>query len=164
MAHKQASNVSIMELYSPKTAYEQLFQEGILALQRPLLQKCNLNSYIVANLTYDRERSESSMSDLLSGIAHASGVVQKGEKIVDRGEIVTDKTYRILESFKKENERRNEDVRQNHLSLIGKMPLSSSSPSLRHSLYATRLSTCTSCLMPWSPSSSESSWTPARPL
>ena len=118
---KQASNVSIMELYSPKTAYEQLFQEGILALQRPLLQKCNLNSYIVANLTYDRERSESSMSDLLSGIAHASGVVQKGEKIVDRGEIVTDKTYRILESFKKENERRNEDVRQNHLSLIGKI-------------------------------------------
>ena len=36
-------------------------------------------------------------------------------------ELDTDKTYRILESFKKENERRNEDVRQNHLSLIGKI-------------------------------------------
>ena len=82
---KQAINVSIMELYSPKTAYEQLFKDGILALQRPLLQKCNLNTYITSNLTYDRERSESSKNDLLSGIAQASGVVQKGEKIVGRG-------------------------------------------------------------------------------
>lgn len=118
---KQAINVSIMELYSPKTAYEQLFMDGILNLQRTLLQKCNLNSYLVANLTYDRERSESSKNDLLSGIAQASGVVQKGEKIVDRGEIVTEKTYHILESFKKENERRNEDIRQSHLSLIGQI-------------------------------------------
>ena len=118
---KQAINVSIMELYSPKTAYEQLFKDGILALQRPLLQKCNLNTYITSNLTYDRERSESSKNDLLSGIAQASGVVQKGEKIVGRGEIVTEKTYRILESFKKENERLNEDVRHNHLMLVGQI-------------------------------------------
>ena len=118
---KQAINVSIMELYSPKTAYEQLFKDGILALQRPLLQKCNLNTYITSNLTYDRERSESSKNDLLSGIAQASGVVQKGEKIVGRGEIVTEKTYRILKSFKKENERLNEDVRHNHLMLVGQI-------------------------------------------
>ena len=118
---KQAINVSIMELYSPKTAYEQLFKDGILALQRALLQNCNLNTYITSNLTYDRERSESSKNDLLSGIAQASGVVQKGEKIVGRGEIVTEKTYRILESFKKENERLNEDVRHNHLMLVGQI-------------------------------------------
>ena len=105
---KEAVSVSIMEIYSAKMAYEQLFQEELLALQRPLLQKCNLNSYIVPNLIYDKERSETSKNDLLSGIAWASGLVQKGQKIVDRGEIVTEKTYRIIESFKKENERRNE--------------------------------------------------------
>ena len=118
---KQAVSVSIHEVYSPKSAYEQLFHEEKLAEHRAVLQKCNLNAYIVPNLIYDRERSESSKNDLLSSIALASGVVQKGQKIVDRGEIVTDKTYRIIESFKKENEQRNDDVKQNQMSLFGQI-------------------------------------------
>jgi len=118
---KQASSVSVMELYSPKTAYEQLFQDEILVPVRSILQKCNLNEYISPNLIYDRERSEASKNDLLAGIALASGVVQKGQKIIDRGDIVTDKTYRIIESFKRENELRNEDVKQNHLTLFGQI-------------------------------------------
>ena len=48
-------------------------------------------------------------------------MVQKGQKIIGRGDIVTEKTYRIVESFKKENELRNEDVKQNHLSLFGQI-------------------------------------------
>ena len=118
---KQANSISIMEIYSAKTAYEQLFQDETLALQRPLLQKCNLNDYITPNLIYDRERSETSKNDIISGIALASGVVQKGEKIVDRGEIVTDKTYRVLESFVKENERLHQDETQSKFALLGQI-------------------------------------------
>ncbi len=118
---KQAVSVSLQEVYSPKTAYEQLFLDEKLSQQRAILQKCNLNDYIVPNLVYDRERSESSKNDLLSGIALASGVVQKGEKIVDRGEIVTERTYRIIESYKRENERRNEDVTQDRISIVGQV-------------------------------------------
>ncbi len=116
---KQAVSVSIADLYSPKTAYERLFMDSNLSAHRTILQKCNLNNYIVANLSYDRERSEASKNDLMGGIALASGLVVKGQKIVDRGEIVTEKTYRIIESFKHENELRNEDVKQNQLSLFG---------------------------------------------
>ena len=118
---KQANSISIMEIYSAKTAYEQLFQDETLTLQRPLLQKCNLNDYITPNLIYDRERSETSKNDIISGIALASGVVQKGEKIVDRGEIVTDKTYRVLESFVKENERLHQDETQSKFALLGQI-------------------------------------------
>lgn len=118
---KEASNVSILEVYSPKTAYEQLFIDDQLAPHRSVLQKCNLNDYITPNLIFDRVRSETSKNELLSGIALASGVVQKGQKIVDRGEIVTDKTYRIIESYLKENERRSEDVTQNQISLLGQI-------------------------------------------
>lgn len=121
VSDKQAVSISITEVYSAKTAYEQLFHEDILAQQRSLLQKCNLNDYIVPNLIYDRERSESSKNDLLSGIPQASGLVQKGQKIVDRGEIVTEKTYRIIESFKMEDELRNEGVTQNQISLTGQI-------------------------------------------
>lgn len=118
---KQAISMAGQAIYTPKTAYEQLFQEERLSLQRQLLQKCNLNDYIIPNLIYDRERSETSKNDLLSGVALASGLVQKGQKIVDRGEIVTEKTYRIIESFKLENERRQEENTQNRLSILGQI-------------------------------------------
>ena len=118
---KQANSISIMEVYSAKTAYEQLFQDEVLALQRPILQKCNLNDYITPNLIYDRERSEASINDLMSSIALASGVVQKGQKIVGRGEIVTDKIYRTMESFMKENERLHEDDKQSQFVLLGQI-------------------------------------------
>jgi hypothetical protein len=118
---KEAATISIHEVYSAKMAYEQLFMENQLSILRPILQKCNLNDYIVPNLIYDRVRSETYKNDLLSGIALASGLVQKGQKIVDRGEIVTEKTYRIVESFKRENERRHEDDAQSKISLLGKI-------------------------------------------
>ena len=118
---KQAVSVSIMEIYSAKTAYEQLFQDETLAQQRPILQKCNLNDYIAPNLIYDRERSETSINDIISSIALATGVVQKGQKIIGRGEIVTDKTYRIIESYIKENERLHQDDTQNQFALLGQI-------------------------------------------
>ncbi|MDE5571281.1 MAG: HDIG domain-containing protein [Prevotella sp.] len=118
---KEAVSISINDVYSAKTAYEQLFTEEQLAILRPMLQKCDLNAYIVPNLIYDRDRSETSKNDLLSGIALASGLVLKGQKIVDRGEIVTEKTYRIIESFKRENERLHADEAQNKISLLGQI-------------------------------------------
>jgi len=118
---KQSANISVNEVYSAKTAYEQLFMEEKFSAHRSILQKCDINSYIVPNLIYDRDRSEVSRNDLLSGIALASGIVQKGEKIVDQGEIVSAKTYRIIESFKRENERRHEDDAQNKISILGQI-------------------------------------------
>ena len=119
--NKQASSVSILEVYSAKRAYEQLFMDEALIPLRAALQKCNLNNYIVPNLTYDRVRSETSKNELLASIPLASGLVQKGQKIVDRGEIVTDRTYRIIDSYVKENDRRNQDKTQNQISLIGQI-------------------------------------------
>ena len=119
--NKQASSLSIMEVYSAKRAYEQLFRDGKLLPYKAALQKCNLNNYIVPNLTYDRERSETARNELLSSIPLASGLVQKGQKIVDRGEIVTDRTYRIIDSFIKENDRRSQNKAQNQISLIGQI-------------------------------------------
>ena len=116
---KQAISVSIQDIYSPKKAYERLFMDERVAQQRTILQKCDLNNYIQPNLIFDRERSEAHKADLLSGIATSSGLIQKGQKIVDRGEIVTEKTYRIIESFKHENELRYDSVKQNQLSLFG---------------------------------------------
>ncbi len=118
---KSAASVQITKVLSTKGAYEQLYLDDALAAHRQILQKCNLNDYITPNLIYDKERSEQSMSDLLSSIALATGVVQKGQKIIDRGDIVDEKVYRILESFIKENDKRGRDSTQIELTFFGDM-------------------------------------------
>ena len=97
---KQASSERITTIYSPKLAYEELFQDPVLSPHRVLLQRCNLNDYITPNLIYEKERSEAILRDLQESIPLASGVAQRGQKIVDRGQIVDEKTYRIIESYK----------------------------------------------------------------
>ena len=103
---KTASSVQINCIYSTIAAYEQLFQDEKLVLQRQALQRCNLNEYIRPNLIYDKERSETERNDLLSTIPRASGMVLAGQKIIDRGEIVDEQTFRELSSFEHEMRRR----------------------------------------------------------
>ena len=106
---KDAASAAISNLYSVASAYEQIFQDESLAKHKDILQKCNLNDYISSNLTYDKERSEASLNELRNSIALASGIVQRGQKIIDRGEIVDAKKYNILISYQKETERRDEN-------------------------------------------------------
>lgn len=103
---KTAYSVRISRLLSTMTAYEQIYLDERLAPYRAQLQRCNLNEYIEPNLIYDKERSEAEKNDLLGQIPLASGMVLAGQKIVDRGEIVDDYTFRVLSSFEKETQRR----------------------------------------------------------
>lgn len=116
---KKAQSIPIRDIYSTKSAYEKLFADELLEPHRAILQKCDLNEYISPNLIYDKERSTSSLNDMINSIPLASGVVQKGQKIVDRGEVIDETTARILLSFEKENEKRNQNSSQIGLSLLG---------------------------------------------
>ena len=103
---KTAYSVRISRVLSTMTAYEQIYLDERLAPYRAQLQRCNLNEYIEPNLIYDKEMSEAEKNDLLGQIPLASGMVLAGQKIVDRGEIVDDYTFRVLSSFEKETQRR----------------------------------------------------------
>ena len=118
---KQATSTQISKVYSVVSAYEQIFQDPALANHRDILQKCNLNDYISPNLLYDKERSEASLNDLQNSVPLASGLVQRGEKIIDRGEIVDEKTYNKLLSFQKEMERQNVDQEKIRLNIMGQI-------------------------------------------
>ena len=103
---RTATSVPINCIYSTMAAYEQLFMDEKLGAQRQILQKCNLNEYLTPNLTYDKERSETERADVISSVALASGMVLTGQKIIDRGEIVDEHTFRVLSSFEREMVRR----------------------------------------------------------
>jgi len=116
---KNAVSVRLSSLYTTKTAYEQLFIDETLEQHRQVLQKCDLNDYITPNVVYDREKSNSALNDLMNSIPLALGIVQKGQKIIDRGGLVDEKAYRTLISFQKENEKRSRDTTQMRLTTAG---------------------------------------------
>jgi len=118
---KNVDSEPISNLNSVITAYEQIFKDETLARHKDILQKCNLNDYLSPNLKYDKDRSEASLNDLKNSIALASGVVQKGQKIIDRGDIVDTKTYNILLSYKKETERREEGRQGISFTILGQI-------------------------------------------
>ena len=109
------------QLYTVKEAYEYLLNSDTAHYQRKILQQCNLNNYITPNLIYDEEKSEAAQKDLLSTVSWANGFVLNGQKIIDRGEIVDEQTYNILESLRKEWEKRSDSVQEKRLTLAGQL-------------------------------------------
>lgn len=116
-----AQSISLACVYSTLSAYEQLFIDEQIAMQRPILQRCNLNNYIEPNLIYDKGKSETERNDLLSSIPPASGMVMSGQKVIDRGDIVDDYTYRVLSSFEREIKRRSATQTQKTNTIIGQV-------------------------------------------
>ena len=118
---KSATPTEIGCMYSTMSAYEALLKDEELSKDRATLQKLNLTNYLEPNLTYDKEKTETEKNDMLGSIPLASGMVLSGQKIIDRGEIVDDYTYRVLSSFERELQRRNATQMELTTTLIGQV-------------------------------------------
>ena len=118
---KTAVSERIGKFYTTVTAYEHLFLDPVLEDYREILQKCSLNDYISPNLAYDKERSEAALNDLTNSIPLASGIAQRGQKIIERGDIVDAKTYNILQSYMKEVERRENNEQKISVTIMGQI-------------------------------------------
>ena len=116
-----ATSRFIDQLYTVKEAYEYLLNADTTHYKKKILQQCNLNDYITPNLVYDEEKSEAAQKALLSNISWANGFVLNGQKIIDRGEIVDEQTYNIMESLRKEWEKRSDSVQEKRLTLAGQI-------------------------------------------
>ena len=116
-----ATSKGTSNLFSIKEAYEYLLNVDTLFFSKKLLQTCNLNHYLTPNLTYDKEKSETAKKELLSSISWANGLVLNGQKIIDRGEIVNEQRFNILQSLQKEWEKRSESSQEIHLTAMGQV-------------------------------------------
>ena len=114
-------NISVDELHTPKTAYEEILMDKPYYISDGELSNYNLNLYLVENLRYDSITSEAVKQDMFKNLSLTSGMVQTGERIIDRGEIITPGTYAILNSMKIESEKRNSVFHESYLVLIGEI-------------------------------------------
>lgn len=108
-------------IFSPRTAYEHIMDDEHYS--RDLLSRLKLHKYLEANLVYDSIKTQQGKAELLSGISGSTGLVLRGERIIDRGERVNLRQKAILDSLRRESERRKEDVDNERIILFGRFGL-----------------------------------------
>lgn len=103
-----ASGRAMSEVFSTRSAYEYIMHADTVHYSRELLMRCNINDYLVPDLQLDSAKTNQQREDLLATVSPASGMVQSGQRIIDRGEIIKESQLQILASFERENLRRND--------------------------------------------------------
>ena len=116
MPNRLAHTIPVEKVYTPKTAYEEIIRNA-----PETLKSYDLNLYLVENLKYDSATSELSKTEILKNLSLTSGMVQTGERIIDRGEIVTPESFLMLKSLKIEYEKRKGTLQQSTIVVVGEI-------------------------------------------
>ncbi len=100
------------EVFTQKNAYEyvlnrleayadSMYSESDMEFFRSL----NINEFLSPNLDYDEETSARIKQELVDQLSLTKGMVQSGQRIISRGELVTAEKFRVLESLKRDYEK-----------------------------------------------------------
>ena len=111
------------DFFMVKSAYEFIIDNCPSYLDKRLLQDCDINNYLIENVTYEPSTSEKVKEEMLRNISVASGMVQAGERIVDRGEIVDNHTYNVLRSLKTIHEAKTGGQQRQSIIIVGLLVL-----------------------------------------
>lgn len=109
----------VKDLFTRREAYTYIMDRDAGSVSRNVLQNCRIDNYIVPNLHADEQKNKQELESLMAQIIANSGMVQSGQLIIDRGQIVTPHHTRILDSLKKESERRMDPSRGYWMILAG---------------------------------------------
>ncbi len=82
-----------------------------------------LQNILTQNVIYDRKKSENEKDILISNISLTRGMVQLDQRIISKGELITNEKFMILESLKKEYEGQLGESSNYYLILIGQIIL-----------------------------------------
>ena len=105
MNGKVSKTHPISEVYTPMTAHKHFGYD------------CE------RNLVMDTALTETVREKLLATLSPTQGMVQKGEKIIDKGEIVTDRNYQVLQSLRRAYDDESLGNKQRALSILGEAML-----------------------------------------
>ena len=103
---KIGNRQSIGNIYSISSAIQELTQIQKENSRNEQAIAWNFEKWITPNLIYNKDLTLQIKNEELNSIAISSGMIQAGERIIDRGEIVSPEDFKILESLKRETESR----------------------------------------------------------
>ena len=103
---QEATTGEVENFFTIRTAYDYLLNRDRGALSQEALRGCNLNDYLAVNVKNDTAKNRLELQSELSQVSDNIGMVQSGQLVIDRGQIVNAEHVRILNSLKKESEQR----------------------------------------------------------
>ncbi len=116
VSYSNNSKYKLTEVFTHKQAYEfvkkrvQQFKDSIPARYKedlwPFLQTIDYNQFLSPNLKYDQVNTQKAMNNALVNVSITRGMVQKGQRIISRGDVVKGEKYRILQSLKRSYQQR----------------------------------------------------------
>lgn len=90
---------STAQLRSPRRAYEWIKEQLPADEAGYAIEQSKLASMLTPNVVLDTVMSARLLSDLQQRATAPIGVIQQGERIIDRGEVVTPQLYTILRTY-----------------------------------------------------------------
>ncbi|MDR0994675.1 MAG: HDIG domain-containing protein [Tannerella sp.] len=109
----------VSDLFTVRTAYEFLINNLPIHLNADSLRACNLDGFLEENLSYDSLMSDKVQAEQIQDIPISNGMVQAGERIVDRGEIVNSRTFSVLRSLQMVHEAKTGGTKEKLVMLAG---------------------------------------------
>ena len=103
-------------LFTERSAYQYLLTEieRLNPGSMTILNRMNLNEYIRPNLVYDEQMTAMVLQEKLQELTPTQGMVQAGQRIIARGELISTSDFLIIESLRREYES-NSNVGKNYL-------------------------------------------------
>lgn len=82
------------------------FFDSNLSRAKSFAGSIDLDAFVKPNLEYDKKATAQHQRDLINNISTSNGMIGEGQKIISKGEVVNEATFKVLESLKKETENR----------------------------------------------------------
>ena len=114
-----ATNSNKANVLSVSEAYKQLIASD--TFPQNIIGAYKLEEVITPNIIYDSVKSTKLLEDELNRLPISNGIVQNGQKIVSRGDIVDATTYQILKSYQFEMNKRQDNNYKTATMLLGQM-------------------------------------------
>ena len=113
LRNNYAETSTFENVLTQKKAYERLIQDAtrlldeennLRSVDQKILVDLDLNDFISPNLFFDQQKTTQARAELLDDISLTKGMIQAGERIISRGEVVNNYNFRVLQSLKREYE------------------------------------------------------------
>lgn len=88
------------EIFNARMAYDYAMQSAPHKLSPQVLQQINIEKYLSSNLVLDQNKTNQMQNARLATVTDIVGEVQKGERIVGTGDVVTPEIYQVLEGYR----------------------------------------------------------------
>lgn len=110
-------------VYSEREAYVYLDSMFSEPANRAALSRARLSDKLMPNIIYDSIGSRRVLEHLYKKALAPVGVIQKGERIIDRGEKVTPQLYTVLQTYEQMLNERNKVGQGDHYPVVGQILL-----------------------------------------